>query len=65
MAKNSHGKMTKKNSCNVFRVKATFINFTLQVNTASCPSKNSFAFAIEVNRITAKVKQKILKNIYK
>ena len=59
--KNSHGKIIKKNSRNVFRVKATFLNFTWQVNTASCPSKNSFAFAI--NKITAKVKQKILKNI--
>ena len=58
--------MIKKNSRNVFRVKATFPNFTWQVNTISCPSKNSFAFAIEVNevnKIIAKVKQKILKNI--
>ena len=55
--KKSHGKIIKKNSRNVFKVKATFLNFTWQVNAASCPSKNSFAFAIEVNRITAKVKQ--------
>ena len=59
MAKKKSWQNDQKNSCNVFTVKATFINFTLQVNTASCPSKNSFAFAIEVN------KQKILKNIYK
>ena len=59
MAKKRSWQNDQKNSRNVFRVKATFINFTLQVNTASCPSKNSFAFAIEVN------KQKILKNIYK
>ena len=63
--KNSHGKIIKKNSRNVFRVKATFLNFTWQVNTASCPAKNFFAFATEILRIIAKVKPIFWQNIPK